>query len=257
MAAPNNNNNPDMQQLLAMFQQIIQSQLEVQKQAKQLLESQTEIQKLFCPEAQTKATMTGQRRIPTIDKLTKRDYFYLWRDDLLRVLRRIDLAKYIEDDVPAPRGDDEALKQWRADRADVADYIHAMVPGRKVWASIKAMGWNPTAGDPKATYDMVVRYFEGSTSDTNYKKMKEFVTIRRSSFGKMEAYQARINYLRDCLNNTDFKMHDEPYLWYALKGIQAEYPSLYNGMVMTMENGTLTWEALMVEFQRQGMSEEP
>lgn len=50
----------------------------------------------------------GGRRIPMIDKLTKQEEFPVWRDKLMRALRRQDLDKYITTTVPEP--DDEEDK---------------------------------------------------------------------------------------------------------------------------------------------------
>ena len=227
-----------MDAMMAMFQQFLKAQTESQKYTTQLLQAQS----------QTMAASAPSRKIQTIDKLTKQEDFPVWRDDIFRVLKRVGLEGYITSDVPAPEG--EAAKvQWNIDRADVEEYIRAMVPGQRVWSLIKGMGWNPREGDPKKTYDMVAKYFEQSSSDSNVKMAQELANIRRSKFGKMEAFQVRVNYLRDRLNDTAFKMSDDAYIWFCLKGIEKEYSSLYDRMVNSMESGNLTWGDLMIELQ--------
>ncbi len=41
----------------------------------------------------------------------------------------------------------------------------------------------------------------------------------------------RINYLRERVDKTNFKMNDKAYTWLALKGVAIKYPDLYNRLV--------------------------
>jgi hypothetical protein len=190
-----------------------------------------------------------------IDKLTRQEDFPNWRSKLIRTLQRLDLDKHILTDVPEPQ-DPEAKQQWRNDRADVDDYIQAVVPGYKVWSLISGMGWNPEESNPRKTFEMVTQYFEKGSVDGNFKMLHEFVNIRRATFDKMETFQMRVNYLRNRLNNTTtFKMHDEAYLWMVLKGLAAEYPDLYNRSVTNLQNNNLSWGDLMAELQQLAVTE--
>ncbi|KAL2134118.1 hypothetical protein VTI74DRAFT_941 [Chaetomium olivicolor] len=46
---------------------------------------------------------------------------------------------------------------------------------------------------------------------------QEFANIRRESFDKMETLRRPIDYLRKRLDNTDFKLNDKAYTWFALR----------------------------------------
>ncbi|KAK4235132.1 hypothetical protein C8A03DRAFT_18075, partial [Achaetomium macrosporum] len=118
----------------------------------------------------------AQRTTPLIDKLVRQEDFPVWRDKLTRTLARYDLDRYIKTD-------------WRIDRADVDDYLQAVVPGHQVWANIKGMGWRSEDINPKKTYDFIVQYFERGTATSLYDMMRELVTIRREAFDKMESFQ--------------------------------------------------------------------
>ncbi|KAJ4287484.1 hypothetical protein N0V88_007583 [Collariella sp. IMI 366227] len=79
--------------------------------------------------------------------------------------------------------------------------------------------------------------------------LQELATIRRGTFDKMGNFQLRINYLRERISKTEFKMTDKAYTWLALKGIMAEYPDLYTRMVTNIQNDKLSWGDLMAELQ--------
>ncbi|KAJ4286013.1 hypothetical protein N0V88_008166 [Collariella sp. IMI 366227] len=227
MAEQQNNGGNDLQTFMGMFQQMIM---------------------------QTQASQGGQRRLPAIDKLTKQEDFPVWRDDLIRTLRRQDLDKYILTDVAEPR-DVAARQRWENDKADVEDYIRAMVPGQKVWAMLRAMGWDGTVNNPKATFTLLSNYFEKGSADSNVMMLQEFATIRRKNFGKLETFQSRVNFLRTRLNATTFKMSDDAFIWMTLKGIAKEYSTLYERLVILTETGALTWGDLMMELQRISVDE--
>ena len=118
-----------MEQLMDMLQVMMQAQTASQQQSAELI-------RIIKAQIQL---ATSQRRIQAIDKLTKREDFPIWRDDIIRVLKRLNLDDYILKDVAEPEGEAEKEK-WNNDRADVEVYIRAMVPGQKTWALIKAMG---------------------------------------------------------------------------------------------------------------------
>jgi hypothetical protein len=194
------------------------------------------------------ASANGQRRIPPIDKLMRQEEFPIWRDKLIRTLRRLDLDRYILTDVPMP---DTPLgkAQWRNNRADVEDYLQSVIPGHKIWSILKGMGWNSEAGDPKATFDKITQYFEKGSADSNVKMLQEMATIRRGNFDKMDGFQLRINYLKERISKTDFHMNDKAYTWLVLKGIATEYPEVYSRLVVNIQNNNLDWGDLMAELQ--------
>ncbi|KAK4031444.1 hypothetical protein C8A01DRAFT_51470 [Parachaetomium inaequale] len=219
-----------MMTMFQQFQQFLQTQAETQKQTNQLLKAQT----------QAVMASASHRKIQAIDKLTKQEDFPVWRDDILRVLKRAGLEEYVTTTVTEPE-DEVGKTQWNNNRADIEEYIRAMVPGQK--------------GDPKKAFDMVAQNFEKGSSDSNVKMAQELANIRRANFGKLEAFQLRINYLCDRLNDTKFKMDDEAYIWFCLKGIEKEYSSLYDRLVANVENGKLTWGELVMELQRLAVGE--
>ncbi|KAK4245178.1 hypothetical protein C7999DRAFT_34459 [Corynascus novoguineensis] len=106
----------------------------------------------FLAQLGTAAGSGKERKIPLVDKLVRQEDYPGWRSKTIRALARYDLDKYILEDVPKPT-DEEALRQWRFDRADVDDYIRALVPDYEVWAELSGMGWNDTESDPKKTFD--------------------------------------------------------------------------------------------------------
>ena len=196
----------------------------------------------------------GGRVIKPIPRLRKQEEFPAWKIELIRVLKREDLDKYIFNDVAEPE-DAIAKKQWRADRSDIEDFIKSMVPELNVWTVIGGFGWDPTAMNPKDTFEKLCQYCEKGATDSSVKILQEFATIRAAKFDKMSSFQVRINYLRQQIDTTVFKMCDDAYLWLAIKGIQFEYPDLYNRSVTTITNKTLTWASVMAELQQLAVSQ--
>ena len=184
-------------------------------------------------------TTTQPRTIPLVDKLVKQEDFLTWRKMVIRALNRFDLAKYILSDIPEPVDPAEA-KQWRLDRADVEEYLHAVVPGHKTWSNLEGLGWNVEDMDPKKTWDKLAQYFEKGSATSNFDMFNELTTIRCDSFDKVEAYQQRLNYLRQRLAGTPFKQTNEVYTWCALQGIAKEYPELYSRSLTNIQNNKLT-----------------
>jgi len=170
-----------------------------------------------------------------IEKIKRQEDFPVWRDKLVRVLKRYNLDKYVLTDVPQPESHIE-LKQWLDDRADVDDYLQAAVGDLKIWTILKGMGWNSTDLDLKKTFDKLTQYFERGSVDGNATLNQELATIRRDKFASMEAFQARINYLKNRLQaeGSAFRMPDKGYIWMTLKGIAYEYPDLYNRCSIAM-----------------------
>lgn len=201
-------------------------------------------------QTQSTAAQASKRQLPVIEKIKRQEDFPVWRDKLVRVLKRHNLDKYVLTDVPQPESHTE-LKQWLDDRADVDDYLQAAVGDLKIWTILKGMGWNSTDLDPKKTFDKLTQYFERGSVDGNATLNQELATIRRDKFASMEAFQARINYLKNRLQaeGSAFRMPDEGYIWMTLKGIAYEYPDLYNRCTIAMQNKTLTWSTLMEELQ--------
>ncbi|KAK4242950.1 hypothetical protein C7999DRAFT_36734, partial [Corynascus novoguineensis] len=205
---------------------------------------------------QVLAAQAGKRQLPLIEKIKDQEDFPAWRDRLLCILERHGLDKYVLTDVPRPESPAE-LKQWLDDRADVDAYLQAVVGDTKVWTALRGMGWKARDIDPKKTFDKLTQYFEGGLDDIPVNLMMEFATTRRDKFASMEAFQSRINYLKDRLqtDKSPYNLPDIGYIWFALKGIAHEYPDLYNRCVADIKNGTLTWGNLMEEFQRISVTE--
>ncbi len=67
----------------------------------------------------------GQRRIPQIDKLHKKEELPIGRDKFIRTIKRLDLDKYRTIDVPESE-EAEDIPQWRTDQADVENYLLAL-----------------------------------------------------------------------------------------------------------------------------------
>ena len=199
----------------------------------------------------------AKRQLPLIEKIKKQEDFPVWRDKLIRVLQRHGLDRYILTEIPRPGDNGVELKQWLDDRADVDDYLQAVVGDIKVWNNLRGMGWKATDLDPKKTFDYLVQYFEGGSVDGSVLLLQEFATIHREAFSSMEAYQSRVNYLRERLqvDGSAFKMPDDGYTWLALRGVLREYPDLYNRCVLSIQSKGLTWAALMAEFQRVAVTE--
>ncbi|KAK4243606.1 hypothetical protein C7999DRAFT_36047 [Corynascus novoguineensis] len=182
------------------------------------------------------ASQPSKRQLPLIEKIVHPEDFSVWRDKLLRVLQRHNLDRYVLTDVPQPENYIER-QQWLEDRADVEDYLQAT----------RASDLNP-----KSTFDKLTQYFEEDTLDSQGSMMHELATIRRATFASMDAFQERVSYLRDRLQpeGTPFRLPDEGYMLMTLRGISHEYPDLHHRCMASLENKTLTWTALMREFQR-------
>jgi hypothetical protein len=72
----------------------------------------------------------------------------------------------------------------------------------------------------------------------------------------MAAFQLWVNFLRERLNATKFKMTGKAYILLVVKGIQEEYPDLYGRMVSGIDAGTVTWASLMAQLQQLAVTEE-
>lgn len=203
--------------------------------------------------------MPKKRDIPLINKLYHDEDFPVWRDNLTRMLKRYELNKYIESDVPEPDAETDraARRQWLDDRADVDDYIRSVVADKNVWNKMQAMGWKSGDSDPKKTFDTLTTCYEGMAADGYAVLHHEMTTMRRETFASMEAFQTRLNYLKNRLDtaNSPFQLKEEGFLWLALKGIASVYSDLYNRSVMAMKTKTLTWTDLMTEFQEITLAE--
>ncbi|KAK4107596.1 hypothetical protein N656DRAFT_503510 [Canariomyces notabilis] len=98
------------------------------------------------------------RQIPMIRNLDRAEDLESWREELVQMLKRYGLAKYIESELPQPE-DHTARRQWLRDRLDVDAYIQTTVPNEEIWNSLRERGWSAADMNPKRTFDFVVRYF--------------------------------------------------------------------------------------------------
>jgi len=193
-----------------------------------------------------------RREIPSINKISKEEDFPAWREHFLYTMAQFGLTKYVDSDVSEP-DNPAAHATWQEDRTAVDNYIRNHIGDNKILRRLEDMGWTPRVVDPKSTYDFLAKYFEGTSSDSFALLNREFANIDRSKFASMEAFQSRVGHLRTRLNTPSSPwaaLTDTAYVWMALKGIENYYPDLYNRMVVSVENKTLTWNGLMEEFQK-------
>jgi hypothetical protein len=225
-SVPSGSGTPNDNAMIALFQQFLQNQ------------------------AQLFAAQANKRQLPLVDKLKRQEQWPTWRDKLIHMFRRHDLERYILTAVPEPE-DPVAQARWKEDRADV-DYYLQMVVDDKHLSLIQGMGWKPSDGDPKKTWDFLVECFEGGTADGLLVLHREFVNIRREAFASMEAYQTRVNFLKSRLETTGspFALPEAGYTWMALSGIDRTYQDLYNRSVIALNDNKLSWGDLMREFAR-------
>lgn len=192
--------------------------------------------------------LVNQRHIPSIEKLQQREEFPVWRDRLIRTLKRLDLDQYILTDVEEPQ-DAEAKAQWRTDRADVDDYLLSAVSGNRVWMILKSMGWDAQAMDPRRTFLMLTQYFEGRSSNSDTLMAREFEHIQRNNFSTWGAFLLRISYLRVCLDQTAFRKTERAYTAMVLEGLRTSFPMVHNALVarfISWKSGW-GWNDLMAE----------
>ncbi len=213
-----------------------------------------EMQAMWIKFMQSQMEATAGPRLKVIDKITKKEDFPTWRVKLISSLKRHDLDKYILTDVAEPDHPTE-LAKWKSDRADIEEYIISLVPGNQTWTSIRNLGWNADDNDPKKTFDLITQYFESGSIDGNFRLHQELATIRREKFDSVEAYTAHVGYLRDRIDKTDFKLTDNGYIWSLVKGIQKEYPDLYNRSVVALQSKTITWKSIMAELYQLSVEE--
>lgn len=227
----------DLTELLRVQkQQLAQQSQQLSQHSQQLAQLQDQGQQ------QTNQT----RHIPLIPKLQNAGDLKTWRVMLIKTLDHYDLAKYIHEEVPEPR-DPRSRRAWLIDRFDVDDYIQATVPDREVWNNLLRFGWSAKDLNPKKTFDLLVQYFERDALETALGLHHELITARCQAFDCLETFQARIIYLKDRLETTDFRMNEKAYTWLALKGIAHKYPRVYERCLPRIE--TLTWAGLMAEFR--------
>ena len=80
---------------------------------------------------------------------------------------------------------------------------------------------------------------------------RELVNARPRDFDSLASFRARINYIKNRLEKTDFSMNDKAYTWIVLNGIASEYSDLHARCVARLLTAPLTWNDLMAEFQSQ------
>lgn len=201
----------------------------------------------------------AKRELPPLNKIVREEDFPVWRRTLTYNLNQSNLTKYINSDVPQPAADrPDELRTWQEERKTVDNYLRAHMGDTKILRKLEDMGWDPEVINPKSTFDFLVKYFEGTSSDSFAMLNKEFVNIDRAKFASMDAFQSRISYLRHRLKATGSPwslMGDPAYLWMVLKGIQNANSELYTRAVIGMENNTLTWNGLMEELQKISVAE--
>lgn len=186
----------------------------------------------------------AERCIPMVDKLEKKEDYWVWRDRAIDALARVKLDKYVLEDVPRPAADEE--EKWVTDRVDVDEYLQAAVSSNQVWLIIMGMGWSATERDPKKTFDMITRYFEGADGDARLSQ--ELHALRRERFDSMDDFIIRLGYLRRRVERTRFKMADDwAYTWLAVKAVEKEYPDLYNRSAVQLQRNNLTWKDFRAE----------
>ncbi|KAK4153020.1 hypothetical protein C8A00DRAFT_15730, partial [Chaetomidium leptoderma] len=71
---------------------------------------------------------------------------------------RVDLDKYILEDIPAPETAEEK-RRWVNERADIDNFIQANVPDSRIWTVLRSIGWVGIDIDPKKTYSFLKQYF--------------------------------------------------------------------------------------------------
>ena len=76
----------------------------------------------------TGTTGAKPRSIPLVEKLVRQEDYLAWRTKTIRALARFDLDKYVLEDVPKLTTTEEAVRQWKVDRANVNDYLQALIP---------------------------------------------------------------------------------------------------------------------------------
>lgn len=65
------------------------------------------------------------------------------------------------------------------------------------------MGWDITEQNPKSTLDKLTQYFDDEDShEANYSLCRELFTIKRENYNKFSAFQHRLNYFRQRLDQT-------------------------------------------------------
>lgn len=190
------------------------------------------------------------RQIPLIPKLIKAENSHTWRASLIEMLDRYQLTKYIDKDVPEPE-DPRARRGWQIDRLDVNDYIQATVSDRGFWEAARVQGaWSATDINPKKTFDLVMSWCTGIASpEWCILASQEIFDHRCEEFGSLAAFQARVIYLKEYLEKSDFGMPEKGYIWLVLKGIALKYPDIYTRCVARIE--TMTWGLLMDELRAQ------
>ncbi|KAK4234567.1 hypothetical protein C8A03DRAFT_37648 [Achaetomium macrosporum] len=144
----------------------------------------------------TPSTMVA-RTFPPLGVVLDEPTFDLWKAKFLRTLRRHDLLKYIEKDIPEPQ-DEQAKLRWINDRADVQEFMESYMDNR-IHKALAAAGWDPSYFDPKKTFEFIVRYFEYDNDDSLVNLHYELVTTKPRKFHSISAFQARISYLKERL----------------------------------------------------------
>ena len=195
------------------------------------------------------------RQIPLISKLTKAEDLNAWREKLTRMLERYDLDKFITNDKTPEPEDPAERRKWLNECLDVDDYIQATVPDLGTWNGIRGLGWKSQDKDPKKTFDFVVQYFERGSVDSFVNLNRELITINPEKFDSLVSFQTRVNFLKERLQASEFKMDDKAYTWVVMKAIAPHYPDLYARCLARMQADALSWTDLMAELQALAVSQ--
>jgi hypothetical protein len=188
----------------------------------------------------------NRKSIRRIGDLMKEEDFPIWRHRLIMACEEANFHEYILSEVPKPAGVAEKSK-WKKDRAAIDEYIRKTVPDRAVWATLEAMGWDITEQNPKSTFDKLTQYFNEDTHEVNYLLCRELFTIKVEDYDKFSAFLDRLNYLRQRLDHTEFKVTERAAIMCAIKAVATVHPDLYREL-MRVDINQLSWVDLMDEF---------
>ncbi len=204
-------------------------------------------------QVQNRQQTTHIRQIPLIPKLSRAEDLQTWRGMLVMVLYDFNLLEYlVGPDIPEPK-DPAARRSWLIDRLDLDEYIQATVSDPEIWNTLRTFGWSAKDTDPKKTFNLVIRYFERGALETSFDMHHELVTARCEAFDSLASFLTRITYLKERLEDTDFRMNEKTYTCLALKGIASKYPDICTRWVPHME--AVTWGELMGELWAQADGE--
>ena len=174
-----------------------------------------------------------------------------WKAMLKLLLRRDDLYRYVEVDIPQP--EDEAERQnWRADRQDIVELLMASIRGAGSLERIRCLGWSPENDGPRETYHIILDAM-GSRYDDEIRLVQAFNKLAvGDGFGQdcpedmhPDDYFSELDKLYDYAIEEHRHIHFHPEsLSYFLGGIRACYPEVYDRQAPKINDRSFTWNAL-------------